>query len=39
MAALGNAVTLAPSILVAALLLWILIPLSLAARFFSRREL
>jgi Cu-processing system permease protein len=39
MAALGNTMTLAPSMLVAALLLWMLVPLSLAAHSFSRREL
>jgi Cu-processing system permease protein len=39
MAALENTMTLAPSLLVTALLLWMLLPLSLAAHFFSRREL
>jgi Cu-processing system permease protein len=39
MAALGNTMTLAPTVLVAALLLWMLVPLSLAAHSFSRREL
>ena len=39
MAALGDTMTLAPSLLVAALLLWLLLPLSLAAHAFSRREL
>ena len=39
MAALGNTMTLAPMVLVAALLLWMLAPLALAAQVFSRREL
>jgi Cu-processing system permease protein len=39
MAALGNTMTLAPMVLVAALLLWMLTPLALAAQVFSRREL
>jgi Cu-processing system permease protein len=39
MAALGNTLTLAPMVLVAALLLWMLAPLALAAQVFSRREL
>jgi Cu-processing system permease protein len=39
MAALGNTMTLARSVLVAALLVWLLLPLSLAAHAFSRREL
>ena len=39
MAALGNAMTVTPSVLVAALLLWMLLPLALAAHAFSRREL
>jgi Cu-processing system permease protein len=38
-AALANAMTLAPRMLVAALLLWLLLPLALAAHAFSRREL
>jgi Cu-processing system permease protein len=39
MAALSNAMTLGATALVAGLLIWILLPLSLAARVFSRREL
>ena len=39
LAGLSSAMTLGKAVLVAALLLWILLPLSLAARAFSRREL
>ena len=39
MAALSNAMTMGATALVAGLLIWILLPLSLAARVFSRREL
>jgi Cu-processing system permease protein len=39
MAALSKAMTLAPAVLMIALLLWMLLPLSLAAHAFSRREL
>ena len=39
MAALGNAMTVARPVLVAALLIWMLLPLALAAHAFSRREL
>ena len=39
LAGLSSAMTLGEAVLVAALLLWILLPLSLAARAFSRREL
>lgn len=39
MAALGKAMTLAPGLLMAALLLWMMLPLLLAAHAFSRREL
>jgi Cu-processing system permease protein len=39
MAALGKVTTLPPGLLVAALLLWMLLPLLLAAHAFSRREL
>ena len=39
MAALGNAVAVAPAVLVAALFIWMLLPLALAAHAFSRREL
>jgi Cu-processing system permease protein len=39
MTALGNSMTLAPMVLVAALLIWMLAPLALAAQAFSRREL
>ena len=39
MAGLGNTMTLAPSVLLGALLVWLLLPLSLAAHTFSRREL
>ena len=39
LAGLSNAMTLGATALVAGLLIWILLPLSLAARVFSRREL
>jgi Cu-processing system permease protein len=39
LAGLSSAMTLGEAVLVAALLLWILLPLSLAAHAFSRREL
>ena len=39
LAGLSSAMTLGEPVLVAALLLWILLPLSLAAHAFSRREL